>query len=1018
MAEKTYNEPTQKPTGKVKNMSIEREKNTHIITMKWKVGSNLKSKKGNDGKKRTTALDELFKLMSGTNVVATKYKDQASESDTSFSVNLKSFYPSAMGDNATGAAMGRAIAAAILGGDGKIKRQNFYPVTTVKLTSVIGRVRCKNKHGAAGWNDRTYSFDKPGLPTISELEQTEEGGFITFTITAYDDKSGKKERYDTQYDIAVYDDRTKATTKYEGSFTGSSLSWVDNVQSSYHIDVSDRHQLTYDQYVKITVKARSRGYAGDSSWQEESTNHAKAILVVSYPALVNLGNPVIPGTSPTDKVTIPIKTNATEEHPVTGVRLQKLVNVPYDKANRIPGTADWQDTNIIDNGACTALAINVSEVLPDAGMHSWVRVKSWNQFEDMFYRYSEPKMLYALEADLPTGADDVISILQAISDEDGKGVELTLGWNADGEDDSTGTEVSWSPNAKAWRSSEGPKTHEFTWSDGELTWPPTDQELETGQERVTYLDSAVIHINSDIEEGTLYHFQARRYMEGEDNTTYGPYSSMMDAMPVSSPSSVVLSCRPYVPNGSDLPVSWTYDSEATQVEWQLITGTVTEVIEHIDDGTEEGLDVTHSWITSGTERIVMRGTDASGSCLVTASRLAEFVDQNATVPIAVRMGTGGRLVDSEAVVVSVVDPPTVSVTVPSVLDEQPLTIGLSSTSTPEVAIVVSAGDGGIAGDTPFGVTDQFEGDTVWSDVVRPEWVDSSGTYTHSFDLPITWELRDGGNYVVTARATDPSTGLSSGEVTETFSVDLRDAPEPSASIEIEPYDTVDDAGFRTRGAIVHLVAPQEAAETDRYDVYRLTPSGPYLVASGVDLNTDVDDRFAPYGGTEKGYRVACWTIDGTMNWADYTYELPGKELRVDFNGEYVELPWNVGVSDSFEKDFEARRKLDGSVDGYWNEGAMRKASLSTDLIRLKEQEKVAAVMRLGEYTGPCFVRTPDGSAYMANVTVNSIGGSRKDTAVAVSLEATEVALTEQYMATLPEPDPTPPDEEEEEELGG
>lgn len=1008
MAEKTYNQPTQKPTGKVKSMSISRTKGTRTIVIKWKVPSALRSKKGSDGKKRTTSLDELFKLMSGKTEIATKYKDQASESDTEFSVNLNSFTPSRMGGNAIGSKLGDMINSAILHRDGKIKRTDFYPCTGIKLTSVIGSVRCKNTHGAAGWSNKTYTFSKPGAPTISDITQTKEEGYILFTITAYDDKSGQSERYDTQYEISVYDSRDNSTTPYNGSFTGSSRSWTDNPQSDYKIDIADRFHLTYEQYVRITVKARSRGFAGDSGWRTKTTSSADAYLVVGYPSQVSLGTPIIPGTSASDKVTIPITTNEVKDkHPVTGVRLQTLVNVTYDKASRIPGTAEWQDTDIIDNGQCTALAINASEVIPDAGRHTWVRVKSWNQFEDMFYRYSEPKLLVALEANLPTGEDDEMAILQAISGDDGKSVELTLGWNIDGEDDSTGTEVSWSQNVNAWRSTSGPHTHEFSWSDGQIVWPPEGQELAPGQQRTTYHDSAVIHVDDNIEEGKLHHFRARRYMEGEDNTTYGPYSSTADVMPVSSPSSVVLSCAPYVPTGSDLPVSWTYDSDATQTEWQLITGTPTEVTEHIDDGTPEGIDVTHLWILSGTERIVMRGTDASGSCLVTASRLAEFADADGVVPLAVRMGTGGRLTDSEAVLVSIVEPPSIAVTVPETLTVQPLVVSLSSPTTPNVSIVVSAGAGGSGGDTPVGVSDQLEGDTVWSDAISPIWVGPAGAHTYEVKLPISWDIHDGGNYVVTARATDPVTGLSSGEVTTTFAVDWETkALAPSDDIEVEPYDTVAESGFRTRGARIHLVPPEDAADTDRYDVYRVTPNGPYLVAEGVALDTVVDDRFAPYGGSEKGYRVACWTLDGDMEWANYSYELDGKDIRIDFDGEYVELPWNVSTSDGFEKDFEARRKLDGSIDGYWNDGATRTASLSTDLIRIADAEKEAAVMRLAEYSGPCFVRTPNGSAFMANVTVDSVGGQRRDAAIGVSLDATEVGLTSEYMATLPDPEPT------------
>lgn len=1021
--DKTYETPTKKPTGKVSNMSISQTKSTRTIVIKWKVGSSLLSKKNEAGKKRTTGLDEVFRLMSGKNVVASKYKDQPSERDTEFSINLDSFAPSSMGNSSIGSALASVIAAAIRQGQsGNLKRTHFYPVTGTKITSVIGSVRCKNSHGAADWSHKTYTFQKPGAPTITDITQDEETGYLQFTINAYDDKSGRNERYDTQYKITIYDDRDKSTTHHDGSFTGSSKVWKKPDGTSTgdtNIDIRDRFLLSYDEYVLVSVEACSRGFAGDSSWRKKTTSGSDAVLVVGYPSKVTLGEPLTSGNVSTltvsDKVTIPIKTNEVEKkHPVTGVRLQTLVNVPYDKVNRIPGTADWHDTDIVDNGKCDALAINVSELLPDPGNHTWVRVKSWNQFESKFYRFSDPKLIWQVEANLPTADDDDISILQAVSGDDGKSVDLTLGWNADGEDDSTGTEVSWSADKNAWKSTTGPQTYEFMWSDGTLVWPPVGQELEPGQTRVTYHDSAVLHVNSSIEEGTLYWFQARRYMEGEDNTTYGKYSNPVDVMPVSSPSSVVLSCAAYIPKGSDLPAMWTYDSDATQTEWQIITGTAVEVEEHIDDGTQEGVTVKHLWIESGTERVVMRGTDASGSCLISASRLNDFADANGVVPIAVRMGTGGRLTDSEAVSVRIVEPPTISVTVPlppdgqeqtDVLTAQPLRIGLTSTSKPNVSIVVSTNVGGIGGDSPSGTEELFEGDTVWSEAGTYVWTEDNGIYSHTVELPYTDQLQDNGNYIVTVRATDPVTGLSSAEVTASFSVAWeRGAPTPSDDIEVEPYDVTDaESGFRTRGARIHLVPPDGADDTDRYDVYRVTPNGAYLVASNAEMDMLIDDPYAPYGGSEIGYRVACRTLNGDMEWEDYAYELAGKDLRIDFNNEYVELPWNVNINDSFGKDFEARRKLDGSIDGYWNKGVQRTASLSTDLIRITEEDKAAAVMRLGEYSGPCFVRTPNGSAFMANVSVNSIGGQRRDFALGVTLDATEVGLTSEYMAMLPEP---------------
>lgn len=989
MAKKQEKSPSEKPTGHVTDMSMSRTKGTRTIVMKWKVPTSL-TKAGT--KKRTTSLDEKFTLKDDKGkVIAYRFTHNTNERDTSYSINLASFEPTTT--NYADNAIGSMFSGAFPGTSTRVTRSSFYPVTSTKLASVVGSVRCCNTYGKATYRNKTYTFGVPDKPTISALTQTEEEGHIQFTITAFDDGGSKKERYDTQYQIVVYDDRVKKnTTDTTSSFTEAKKEWTTQ------LDVTDRQQLTYDQYVKVSVKARSRGYAGDSAWTAPKT------LVVSYPAATTFaGNPVVSGVSgnptATDKVTIPIKTNTSTNHPVTGVRLQKLVNVTYDKVNRIPGTADWQDTGMVDDGHCTALAIGVSEVLPEAGRHTWVRVKSWNQFEDMFYRYSAPIMLKDLEANLPTAEDDDVAILAIEPDDGGTSIALTLGWNADGEDDSTGTEVSWSTNENAWRSTSGPETHQFTWSDGQLVWPPVGEALTPGQTRITYLDSAVIHVDG-LTEGTLYHFRARRYMEGEDVTTYGEYSETAGSMPVSSPGSVGITCAQYITSGSDLSVAWNYDSAAAQTMWQVITGEVTEVTETTHSGSEDvtGTEVTHYRIT-GDAAIVASGTDSNGACVIQWSRLAEFIGDDGTIPLAVTMGTGGVPTTSDATIVRVVEPPDLTLTVPETLTAQPLQIGLSSATMPDVTIVVRADVAPPGGSTPFGSYDQQEGDAVWSAAIRPEWVAGTGANTVTVTVPTTRDIHDNGTYVITARATDPETGISGEDVTATFAVAwARHAPELPDDMSITPYDEVDDEGTRRRGCRIQLAPATGAIDTDTYDVYRQTPDGTYAIATGMPTDALIDDPYAPYGGSEKGYVVALWTVDGDVEWDEYGYELPGRDLRIDFDNEYVELPWNVSLSDSYTKDFEARRKLDGSIDGYWNDGAERRASLSTDLMRIKEQDKAAAVRRLAQHSGPCFVRTPDGCAYMASVTVNSIGGARRDFALAVSLDATEIDLTPDYMA--------------------
>ena len=1071
----TYNTPTQKPTGKVSSLSCAREKGTLKFTAKWGIPSALTSTKDADGRKRTTELHIDFVLdnfrpgKAADPYDTVVHRDTKNYKATQSTLNLNNF--------------------SITTGSGRSKkttvfnRTSFFPSTVRYLRSVTCKVWCANQKGeASSPASSTYRLSKPGKPTISSLTQTEEEGHIQFTITAFDGP-WDRERYDTRYEVSRYDSRTdsKKVIIDEGSFTGAKKEWTSQ------IDVQDRQHLTYDQYVVIYVHAMSRGLAGISDGLpvgQEDVSRAwttEKLIVVGYP-----NEPVIKGilpttTEPTDKVTFLVNLrHVWDQHPVTGCRLQKLVSSDAETATEAAAKLDeWQDTESVDDQHCTALALSVSDLLPAAGKHTWVRIKSWNQFESMFARYSKPIEVKALYRDMPA-ADDRLSIVSIYAGDDGESIVALIGWNNSGTPD-TGTELSWSEDRNAWRSTKGPETYELTWDDGPLyvgseecpvvrgkvtysgvaygvdggtvtvegidydvidgtvtiyedpnpvVYPVVEgaitvngvrYEVEGGTVTIggetyevhngvvhvggeSYSGSAEVHV-AGLENGIDYYVKARRYLVDEetDEVTYGDYAGPYVSTPAIAPSSVALNAPPYVTSGSDLSLSWAYEGGATQTAWSVVTGTVTTTTDV--DGSGETR--THQWISDEGQVVVASGSDASGATIISAERFAGLVGDGASLPMAVLVSTGGQPVASEAVVVRVADAPTLSMTTPEVVTEQPVTLSFECSSQARLAVVARASAGGVHGSGPMGDVTQAGGDVVWQTAVTPEWVPGNGSYAATVitpTLPSTLNLIDNGSYDVTASATDTETGLASEAVTSTFAVAwAHQAPTP-AEPTLTPYDTTDEAGTRMRGCSIQLTEPDGAAESDVYDLYRLTPDGPYLVAENVSLDGYADDQYAPYGGTEKGYRVATRTVDGDVDWLDFGYELAGKDLRIDFGGEYVELPYNLTDSDSYEKGFEARTKLSGDVDGFWDASVQRNASLSTALIRVMEQDKAAAVRRLGRHTGPCFVRTPDGCAYMANVQVNEVSMSHAEAALSVSFDATEVTLTDEYRADVPIPD--------------
>ena len=1098
----------------------------------------------------------------------------------------------------------------------KYKRDSFYPLKNIGVVKIVAKVRGYNKKGKGPWVTSTYDFEQPRKPSIESIEQDNETGLINVKVK-HNKGQDNKENWNTLVFTRVWDSSENDNKgDYVGVYTRSDYMGTGEETHTYTVaDLYTRMRQSYKQWLRVDVDVTSRGLYGDS---ETALGH----LFVSWPEQPKIGECTVDTSKDApigdadggegylnSKVTVkvdtgynpaddaPLARNHTKKnkHPVTGIKLQKLVNVDYEKEEDIPGDAEWEDCGAVDNGNCKALSSTVAELQPERGKRTWVRVKAWNQNEDIFFRYSQVREMHELYRAPRSATGTHVSILSAISGDDGKSAVVLLAWD---NDEATGTEVSWSDAETAWHSTQEPDTYRVTYDDGSV---PDPEHVDGQDTHASYAHSATLNI-AGLTEGTLYYIKARRYyVDEEDNESFGAYTETETVVPATSPKSVTLSAPEYVRRGSTFAVSWTFDSEAEQKVWQLITGATKEETVTVD-GTDMTVlrikeddttttDPVSGKTTTTTDPIIIlaSGTDAMGSCVLQWDSHIEGNDSLrsilnvatgepiAALPLAVRVGTGGKLVTSDAKVVKAADQPVLSVSVDDV-SIQPMAVVLScNVKDASVAVVVSADY--VAGDTSAGFSAQTHGDTVWSTVATPSWTydQSTGLYTCTLTANTGLDLRDNGRYIVTAKATDTTTGLTSEEAECAFTVDYaRKAPVPSEDIVVTPYDTTDsESGVRTRGCTIELVPPtpniatfsmmpksdlydattnpdgvwayspnssftqledgwwhfeydnsegstkvnnvtfrprpldsivegeqytlllewrnnesvaannqsfayvqqtantqfwgdssawripyfngsesgtnggvrlpdtehhdldyyielfrwnfrvqpgdkadfdfrmslyageydgdwvEPTAESDRYDLYRMTADGPQLCASDIPLDATVNDPFAPFGdGAELAYRVRCHTVDGCEQWVDYPYVLGGRDMRIDFDNEYVELPYNLKADDSYEKDFEARRHLDGSIDGYWNEGAKRTASLSTDVIKVREEEKVRAVRRLARYCGPTYVRLNDGTAYQADVQVRGLGREGTSAAIGVSINATEVGLTADCMADV------------------
>ena len=881
-------------------------------------------------------------------------------------------------------------------GNKTYKRTEFYPLAgKSKLDYVSIQVQPSNKKGAGAPAKVQTSFKIPREPSIGAFSFDTETGLVSVTITT-NAGADLYERYDTRYKMTI---RNTRTGKYWTQTNSSSIS--TSITLTYN--VSDYQQFSYDQYAEITVETWARGFKGDSK-------HVTKKYYVGYPAQPTIQGIDVSSKSSSGKCTVGIKTNSTTAHPVDRVRLETLANVSYASAAEIPGDAAWESTDIIDDAACTALAIGVSSLIPDRGKHTWVRVKSWHLSESVLYRYSGYDEVKALFDPAPTAADDEIKILSAVPGDDGKSIVVLLGWNADGQDDSTGTELTWSDDENAWRSTKNPDSYEFTWSDDPVT-----------HEGITYHNSATVHI-SDLDEGTSYYIRARRYLE-DDVTTYSPYSNIATCFTSERPEAIVASCGRYVPTGASLPVYWTFSGNGLQTAWQIVA-------------------------SNGT--IIANGEGSIGATQITADRLAQFATNN-SITFTVQASTGSGFVVSEEHTVTVVDNPTISLNVTSPLTVQPMSFTATASTLCDLIVIVSST--GANGQFPDGVRRQTAGDTIHSAVYAPIWTETNDVLTATVELPSGLDFWEGCRYEIEVTAIDRSTELRSEPVTVPFEIawahqapsvypvvtyalsedteadieknyyeydsttqtynvvmEVEETDDPVSEgwyemtetpcVTLTPIDTTDDTGAHRQAVQIDLTPPTGSASTDVYDIYRLTGDGAYLIGEGFPLTYTAVDEYAPFG-TELTlhYRVAIRTADGDFEFADIEYLAEGNNMRFDWAEGSLELPYNLSIADKYKKDVEVRDHMNGSTDAYWNQNVRRSASLNSDLIYLDQQDEITLARHLARYTGPVFVRTPDGSAYEADVQVSDLSGDGRMSAI--ELDATEIGLTQEFILPTP-----------------
>lgn len=512
------------------------------------------------------------------------------------------------------------------------------------------------------------------------------------------------------------------------------------------------------------------------------------------------------------------------------------------------------------------------------------------------------------------------------------------------------------------------------------------------------------------------------------------------------PTNLKIKDIPTTPIGKDIGVEWTFDGSGKQTYWQIIAYRPEDVDPTAID--EEGV-AYNKVLDNATSTQIVEGTgsagfvsipyetqqDSNGKISIGISDVGTEYYKNNEIYIAVGIKTGGSLFLSKPVKVTYTTPPSAKINISGngTLTRKPIIASFVTNDKDVTTTIKIVSLNSITFETPYGMSYQPKGDVVYSGRISAdefEWVSLHPTFREEYglngyyyytciNLPMEMELHDKASYRVFYEVVSNTTKLSSKAETvdnteeaphQDFTVNYSIKPVPPVKEDCLIVPNADDLS-------VTIQLPKRHNKGDLCDIYRVTPDGATLFAEGVSFGQTVVDKYAPFSTdkpsfsnpSEKAihtrYRIVNRTPDGETEWVDVLYNLNHSAIRFDWGNEeynksgynYLEIPYNLEYSDSFKKAFDARHHIESrKPEGYWNDFIDRTSSFKTDVIKYDDFRDKEAIRALASYSGPVYVRRPDGCAYMAHVEVNSISENYSSQTTSVSFNVTEINILPAY----------------------
>ena len=444
-------------------------------------------------------------------------------------------------------------------------RSDWYPRKNAngsfkpKLQKVLCSVRGVNDAGVGpAVTLPAFEFSMPDKPTFSSVTYNTTYGSISTHLKYTRKHKVKNDTTEVVYNRLVYKNFGDKKTENTG--------WTTSSNQDITLDFSPAwsKQLSSSERATVVWRAYTRGIRGNScdNTSGKFVAYVERRYVIAWPAKATIRSVSLNA----DQVLVRIASNNTTNNPVDWLKLQYCNDVTTTKASELGDATRHDIDGADDNANCGGFTIPYQTVQPAVGNRLWFRVETKHMD---YVRYSDPYQFAKAYTPPPTAADDKCTIFsQSASQADGKGVTIEVGCKNDGD---TGTELQWTDYSSGWYSTDEPKSFKADWglSNNTYTTP-------AGSSKDTWPKKHVIHVRG-LTENTPYWFRARRYLSGSTETV-SPWSNTFKAIPVSSPTDVVLNVPNAIPLGSDLTMQWSYNSEAEQKEYKVFDPTNSTLI--------------------------------------------------------------------------------------------------------------------------------------------------------------------------------------------------------------------------------------------------------------------------------------------------------------------------------------------------------------------------------------------------------------------------------------------------------